>query len=117
MVEVPDALAGEVLRYLVLGLRDHVRRDGGIVSAAATRLLYGLAAAADRGGSEVGTPHDERAILTHARVNGVGIAEAAGRLGCSAGYLRRLARTGRIAARRSGGVWLVDLDSYRKDRT
>ncbi|MEU4190062.1 helix-turn-helix domain-containing protein [Streptomyces griseoluteus] len=38
----------------------------------------------------------------------VGISDAAARLGCSPEYARRLARRGRLSARRVGRTWLVD---------
>ncbi|WUQ57126.1 helix-turn-helix domain-containing protein [Streptomyces virginiae] len=43
--------------------------------------------------------------------------QAALLLGCSTEYVRRLARTGRVLARRAGPAWLIDpasLDAYRK---
>ncbi|MFD7968585.1 helix-turn-helix domain-containing protein [Streptomyces clavifer] len=43
--------------------------------------------------------------------------EAAFLLGCSTEYARRLARTGRVLARRAGPAWLINrqaLDTYRK---
>jgi excisionase family DNA binding protein len=38
----------------------------------------------------------------------IGISDAAQRLGCSPEYARRLARRGRLSARRVGRTWLVD---------
>jgi excisionase family DNA binding protein len=46
-----------------------------------------------------------------ARCRGVGTitaAEAAARRGCTSRQIRRLCASGRIPARRAGGVWLVD---------
>ncbi|WP_328488237.1 helix-turn-helix domain-containing protein [Streptomyces zaomyceticus] len=45
--------------------------------------------------------------------------EAALLLECSPEYARRLARTGRLLARRAGTTWLINptsLDNYRKGR-
>lgn len=45
--------------------------------------------------------------------------EAARRAGCSAEYVRRLARTGRISARRAGREWLIapaSLDEHFRGR-
>lgn len=39
----------------------------------------------------------------------VGAADAAQIMGCSPEYVRRLARNGRLAARRLGTVWLIDV--------
>ncbi|WP_277425618.1 helix-turn-helix domain-containing protein [Streptomyces sp. ADI98-10] len=43
--------------------------------------------------------------------------EAAVLMGCSTEYARRLARTGRVLARRAGPAWLINrqaLDTYRR---
>ncbi|MFJ6438674.1 helix-turn-helix domain-containing protein [Streptomyces sp. NPDC091416] len=43
--------------------------------------------------------------------------EAAALMGCSPEYVRRLARAGRVLARRAGPAWLINtasLDAYRK---
>ncbi|MGW2438751.1 helix-turn-helix domain-containing protein [Streptomyces goshikiensis] len=48
------------------------------------------------------------------------MAEAAGLLGCTPSYLRRLCRTGAIPAQRITGGWIIEagaLDDYRHGST
>ncbi|MFI8106286.1 helix-turn-helix domain-containing protein [Streptomyces sp. NPDC086023] len=113
-VLVPAAVAGEVLRALVRDLTARVRADGGEVSPTVRRLLYALHAADEqhqRAGSVPGTPPGAPATVE------VTAQQAAALLECSPEYARRLARSGRLRARRAGPVWLVDatsLDAYRR---
>jgi excisionase family DNA binding protein len=103
-VVVPPALAGEVLRCLLRDLSARVRADGGELSAGVRGLLWGLhAAAVEAEASSVPGTLEAAA----ARVE-IGISDAAQRLGCSPEYVRRLARRGRLSARRVGRTWLVD---------
>ncbi|MFJ3088922.1 helix-turn-helix domain-containing protein [Streptomyces sp. NPDC086838] len=68
-------------------------------------LLWALKAAAERaeaeGGSALGT-----SAVPPVSVE-ISTAEAARELGCSEGYVRRLARAGRLRGRKVGPVWLV----------
>jgi excisionase family DNA binding protein len=118
-VTVPASVAGEVLRALVRDLAGRTRADGGEVSPQARRVLYALHAAAVRGdqtepGSSGGTPERPPATLE------LTVCEAAHAMRCSPSYARRLARSGRVRARRAGPVWLIDaasLDAYRTGST
>lgn len=115
-VMVPSSVAGEVLRSLMRDLVDRVRADGGELSPEARRVLHALHAAAVRGdhtepGSSDGTPEQPPATVE------LTAAEAAQAMRCSSSYARRLARSGRVRARRAGPVWLIDsasLDAYRR---
>ncbi|MFH9641232.1 helix-turn-helix domain-containing protein [Streptomyces globisporus] len=109
-------MAGEVLRALIRDLTARVRTDGGEVSPTVRRVLYALHEAAQNTAAHApssahGTPDTPPAtveLTTH---------EAAQLLGCSTEYARRLARTGRVLARRAGPAWLINnasLDAYRK---
>ena len=117
-VVIPGDVAGEVLRALVRDLTARVRADGGEVSPSVRRVLYALHDATQRAeqpepGSDNGTP----AVLP-ATVE-LTAHQAALLLECSPEYARRLARSGRVHARRAGPAWLIDsasLDAYRKGR-
>jgi excisionase family DNA binding protein len=105
-VVVPASLAGEVLRIVLRDLAGRVRADGGELATGVRELLWGLHAAAleaeQQAGSAPGTLE-----VSPVRVE-IGISDAAHRLGCSPEYARRLARRGRLSARRVGRTWLVD---------
>ncbi|MFE7387234.1 helix-turn-helix domain-containing protein [Streptomyces sp. NPDC057582] len=126
-VVIPAAVAGDVLRALVRDMTARVRADGGEVPAGVRRLLYALHTAAQRTeqqteerraslaieqSSDIGTAPQSPATVAY-----VSVGEAAALLGCSAGYVRRLARAGIVRARRIGArAWAVDraaLDQYR----
>ncbi|WP_371588272.1 helix-turn-helix domain-containing protein [Streptomyces virginiae] len=114
-VVIPAAAAHEVLRALVRDLTARARADGGEVSPGARRLLYALHEAANRAereaSSAAGTPTPGSGTVE------LTAEQAALLLGCSTEYVRRLARTGRVLARRAGPAWLIDpasLDAYRK---
>ncbi|GGV83862.1 hypothetical protein GCM10010294_60900 [Streptomyces griseoloalbus] len=119
-VMVPPSVASEVLRALMRDLLDRTRADGGELSPEARRVLHALHAAAVRGephppaGSSGGTPQQPAATVE------LTAAEAAHAMRCSPSYARRLARSGRVRARRAGPVWLIDsasLDAYRTGST
>jgi excisionase family DNA binding protein len=107
---IPPELARPLARIFVLGLAELARRDG------SPPLVPGLAAflaALDRSAS--GTVPG----MLDAHGNWVGASEAAAVIGCSPRYVRRLAGSGRLIARRSGRDWLIDPQSaqdYRNDR-
>jgi excisionase family DNA binding protein len=46
-------------------------------------------------------------------VNWVTVAEAAAQTSFSHEHIAALARSGKITARKGGGVWLIDLDSLK----
>jgi excisionase family DNA binding protein len=105
-VVVTPALAGEVLRCLLRDLAGRVRADGGELAAGVRELLWGLHAAAteaEQQASSVGGTLQASPVRVE-----IGISDAAQRLGCSPEYARRLARRGRLSARRVGRTWLVD---------
>ncbi|MEV0912698.1 helix-turn-helix domain-containing protein [Streptomyces sp. NPDC049967] len=129
-VVIPAAVAGDVLRALVRDMTERVRADGGEVPAGVRRLLYALHAAAQRAEQHV-EKHRAAPLIEHSSDNGtappptatvayVSVGEAAALLGCSTEYVRRLARTGIVRARRIGArAWAVDpaaLDDYRHGR-
>ncbi|MFE0727062.1 helix-turn-helix domain-containing protein [Streptomyces antibioticus] len=118
-VLIPAAVAREVLRALTRDLTARVRTDGGEVTPEVRRLLYALHVAAQSAdiehSSDIGTapsPADTVATFTE-----VSVGEAAALLGCTTGYVRRLARAGAFTARRIGArTWAIDraaLDQYR----
>ena len=47
-------------------------------------------------------------------MNWVTVAEAAEQTSFSHEHIAALARSGKITARKGGGVWLIDLDSLKK---
>jgi excisionase family DNA binding protein len=129
-VLVPAGLAGDLLRAVVLGLREQVRRDGGAIAPEMERLLYGL--------HEANCRYDEaEAEALHEATEGhqapevepastcacgsgraccVIVAEASGLLDCSPSWVRFLARRGVLQATRAGRDWLIDrasLEDYR----
>lgn len=116
-VVVPASVAGEVLRALVRDLTARVRADGGEVSPGVRRLLHALHTADQRPDPAASGPSSDPGTTQPAWANvEITAGEAAALLGCSAEYVRRLARTGRFQARRIGAVWLInsaDLDRYR----
>lgn len=126
-VIVPAAIAREVLRALTRDLTARVRADGGEVSPGARRLLYALHAAAeahDRAPvvDAVADPMiDTETVPPAPGTVEITATDAAGRLGCSAQYMRTLIRAGRVSGRRAGArLWLVDvasLDAYRTGGT
>ncbi|MFJ1788379.1 helix-turn-helix domain-containing protein [Streptomyces anulatus] len=104
-VLIPAGLAGAVLRILLRDVSARVAVDGGKVAPGVPGLLWALKAAADQAeveeGSAPGT-HADRPVSVE-----ISTAEAARELGCSEGYVRRLARAGRLQGRKVGPVWLV----------
>ncbi|MEU2598446.1 helix-turn-helix domain-containing protein [Streptomyces hirsutus] len=113
---IPAPLAREVLRVLVRDLSERVRSDGGEVSPAVRGVLRALHLAAKQPRDGAGAFAAETPADQGVSVREVTAEQAAGLLGCSPQYARRLARSGRVAARRVGPVWLIDrasLDAFR----
>ncbi|MEV7054111.1 helix-turn-helix domain-containing protein [Streptomyces microflavus] len=104
-VVIPAALASPVLRVLLRDVGARLQSDQGAVPLPVTGLFWALALAAERAEAEVssasGTPA-ERPVSVE-----ISTAAAARELGCSEGYVRRLARAGRLRGRKVGSVWLV----------
>ncbi|MER6601828.1 helix-turn-helix domain-containing protein [Streptomyces parvus] len=104
-VVVPPELADGVLRVLLRDVGARLKADRGAVPLSTSSLLWALALAAEQAeegeGSAPGTPA-ERPVSVE-----ISTAEAARELGCSEGYVRRLARAGRLRGRKVGPVWLV----------
>lgn len=101
---VPPGLARQLVDAAVLGLAQMARRDaGGAVTPGLTALLRQLDASATR--HPVGNLDATRWIT---------VAEAAGLAGLTERSVQRLARNGRLIARRHGHrVWQVDEASAR----
>ncbi|MGI5182233.1 helix-turn-helix domain-containing protein [Dactylosporangium sp. CA-152071] len=118
-VLVPGDVAGELLAAAVRDLTARARRDGLLVSARAQRILLALHEAAERH-EQTSTAAGTEPVAPATVAGRVAAAQAAGLLGCTESYVRRLCRAGRLAGERVGPVWLVDtesLDAYRYRRT
>lgn len=110
-------VAREVLGVLMRGLSAHVRADGGSVPVWAPVVCRALADAADvqvapvvAVGSGTGTGLESLGPSAWAPIE-----QAADSAGCSASYARRLARSGRVRARRVGArSWLIDVESLAR---
>lgn len=118
-VVVPAEVAGELLRAVIRDLTVQARRDGMLVSDRARAVLHALHLAAvdhDRACSATGSTGAEPVII-RPQVTAMTIKEAAAELECSPRWVRSLVAAGRLRARRSGRVLLVDaadLDAYRR---
>lgn len=115
-VVVPASVAADVLRRLSRDLTAEIQADGGRPSAAVYNLLWALYEAAsseDEKGTQIAGTPDGSASGTPS-LGGVsveiGASELAERMGCSPEYARRLARSGRVPARRVGRTWLIATD-------
>lgn len=114
-VLIPPQLAAEVLRTLVVGATAQARTDGGVIGPGARRLLHQLYEAAQQDAQQRATFAAESRRSDPDMVE-ITAQQAADRMGCSPQYVRYLARTGRVRARRAGPSWLIDpdsLDAYR----
>ncbi|MGW2580633.1 helix-turn-helix domain-containing protein [Streptomyces virginiae] len=98
---------------------DQNRANGGALTPEARELLRAL----DRGaqgpaplaGSTGGTPAPDSCNVVTCTAR-----QAAQLLACSPGFVRRLARSGRLQGHKAGPVWLIDrtsLDAYRFGET
>lgn len=114
-VMVPAELARPLARLAVTGARAVQERDGGLpLAPGMAGLLAELAMSgsghAVRSVAPV-TPRSPGRWLT--------VGQAAGLMRLTCRHVRRLARGGRLTARRAGRAWLIDPDSaedYRKGR-
>lgn len=112
-VVVPDALAGPVRDLLVTGLWDLAKTNGGTVLPELQRLIEQLHQADQHRAQAAAVPVPEPPTATSPIVE-VSTVDAAHAMGCSVEYVRRLARTGRIAARRAGQrTWLITIEEER----
>ncbi|MEU8891141.1 helix-turn-helix domain-containing protein [Streptomyces sp. NPDC048442] len=125
-VLVPARLVSTVFAATALYLADQTRANGGALTPEARTFLRALhgaaqspAPAAPEPGSASDTPTPGAANVDHgSRI--VGVAEAAGLLGCHPSYVRRLCHAGRIPATRITGGWVIErtaLDHYRHGGT
>ncbi|MFF3891802.1 hypothetical protein ACFYY3_01080 [Streptomyces sp. NPDC001812] len=106
-VVIPASIAADVLRRLLRDLSSEVQANGGKLSPAVYRVMWALhhaddqAVAEEKLGSAGGTPVARPASVEES------VTQAACRMGCSESYVRRLARSGQVPARRVAGVWLI----------
>lgn len=114
-VAVPASVAADVLRLLVLGLDALVRKDGGRVAPRAHALLLELHRAAQAYEEGPPVPSPELTEPATATVE-VSVADAAGVIGASREYTRRLCRAGVLPARRIGREWLVTIERQHLDQ-
>ncbi|MGW0417499.1 helix-turn-helix domain-containing protein [Streptomyces sp. NPDC003015] len=104
------------MRALVRDLTERVRIDGGEVSPAVRGILHALRTASDQPPCPARGFADETSSDLGVSLREVTAEQAAELLGCSVQYARRLASSGRVAARRAGPAWLIDrasLDAFR----
>jgi excisionase family DNA binding protein len=122
---VPDALAQAVLNALGRDLTLQLRQDGG---GSAGPALAGLLQLLDAGARrhrgqpplETDPASDVGSVLAAGPTLALSVSECAERMGCSSRWIRALIGGGRLPARKSGGVWVVDasdLDGYRTGRS
>jgi hypothetical protein len=120
-VTVPPELCRVVARLAVLGLAEVSRRDGGLRPAAGLAdLLTRLDMSAPRRAPDpMGSANSPLAGSTPLLGSGwLTVSEAAAVIGTSPRQIQRLAG-GRLRARRTGHVWLIDSDSagsYARER-
>lgn len=116
-VVIPARLASTVFAATTLYLSARTRTAGGALTPEARELLRALHVAAQELSSASATPPADSRTVDHERHGHVlGVAEAAGVLGCHPSYVRRLCHTGVLPAQRLSGGWVVDanaLDDYR----
>jgi len=119
-VTVPAPLCGPLLRVLVRALAREAREDGGTIPPGIAAFLADLAAVVDSptapaaatgeaAGSGNGTVPGGPAMVE------VSAADAAAAMGASREYVRRLARSGRLPARRIGRTWLITMEATHLD--
>ncbi|MBM0238688.1 hypothetical protein JNW88_18845 [Micromonospora sp. ATA32] len=116
-VPVPAHLAGPVRDLLVTAAWDLAKTNGGTVHPDLRTLIEQLHRAdrrrdqaAGQPGSDTGTPDGGTGRLE------VSTTDAALAMGCSVEYVRRLARSGRVNARRAGQrTWLITIREEHAD--
>lgn len=115
-VQVPDELAGPLLRYLVRHLVRDARDGGAVVLPGLAGYLRDLAEV-DRAGTvaDDGQECEESGSLKSVTAM-VTVSQMAERSGFSCRSLRRWAASGRLRARRAGRTWLIDPESITEDR-
>lgn len=108
---VPGALIRELLAAGTAVLRDGIERRGHVIGgelADLAKALRALQVIEQQRGSGDGTVAPQPETMNSA--SSTGIAEVAARLGCSKEYARRLARAGRLRARRlDGRHWIIEI--------
>lgn len=115
-VPVPAHLAGPVRDLLVTAAWDLAKTNGGTVHPDLRRLIEQLHQADQRRAPEVAAAGPDNGT-SDGRPDKIEVSttDAAHAMGCSVEYVRRLARTGRVNARRAGQrTWLITL---REDHT
>ncbi|MFF3092131.1 helix-turn-helix domain-containing protein [Streptomyces cyaneofuscatus] len=104
-VIIPPELSAVVLRVLLRDVGARLKADRGAVPLSTSSLLWALALAAERAEAAEGSangPFPDRPVSME-----ISASQAAEELGCSARHARRLARSGRLPARRVGRAWLI----------
>ncbi|MGC4927247.1 helix-turn-helix domain-containing protein [Streptomyces sp. DT117] len=104
-VIVPAELSAVVLRVLLRDVGARLKADRGAVPLSTSSLLWALALAAEQAEAAEGSangPSPDRPVSME-----ISASQAAEELGCSARHARRLARSGRLPARRVGRAWLI----------
>jgi excisionase family DNA binding protein len=120
-VVVPPEVADRVLRILVVGLNESVRRNaGGRPSEPVINVLHALNAAAAReeqSSSANGTEFGEKRTMDSIQGGSwVTCREAAALLQCTDRAIRKACGQGRIPATKRGTTWFIsvqDLDRHR----
>jgi excisionase family DNA binding protein len=117
-VVIPPTVAAAVLRLLVVGITERMQRDAGVMSDELRAVLAALHAASEHDASEIPIPAGSSARGTDLRGRAtVTVNDAATAMECSPSYVRRLARAGRLPARRIGRDWSIDgagLEQFRR---
>jgi hypothetical protein len=98
LVTLPASLLAQIERLAARAVIEQARRDGLDPAPGVGRLFAQIEQARRQTHpASTGTPTT------------IGVTEAARQMGCTPGWVRQLLAVGRLAGRRSGGVWLVDL--------
>lgn len=110
-VIVPDHLAGEVARLLLLGLDVRARSVGALPTAAASQLVTELRAAAQRHRAGPHSPAVPPEPVPERDRTGetLSVAEAAAYRGCTPRRIRQMLAAGQLAGRKIGGRWIVHM--------
>jgi hypothetical protein len=103
-VIVPAELAADVLRRLVRDIVIEARTTGGQPSPGARQLLDALHRAAHGSAAQRGQHEDHEHPPA---MPGISVGEAAQLMGCTPQWVRAQLAAGKLAGRRSSGVWIV----------